>query len=142
MSRKGTIVLVLTFLVLIQCLVTESLPAPKVSKMSLEVKTDGKQKAKKDFKDYPNTDLSSLEFREGDILHFSFVLEAPSPPQQVFLSFSHPELSTELVFVAHSSSATYTLVVVRFILSFHPKEPKLSLNFPQLAFRFLQGTSR
>ena len=62
----------------------------------------------------------SSPFNEGDTLRFSFSLslsDHQSPqdfaPQQVFLSFSHPDLSSDLVFVAsHSSSLQYSLTVV------------------------------
>ena len=63
---------------------------------------------------------SSSPFNEGDTLRFSFSLslsDHQSPqdfaPQQVFLAFSHPDLSSDLVFVAsHSSSLQYSLTVV------------------------------
>jgi len=90
---------------------------------------------------------SSSPFNEGDILRFSFSLslsDHQSPqdfaPQQVFMAFSHPDLSSDLVFVAsHSSSLQYSLTVVIRLPSAADPFPvffffKISKPFSQLFF--------
>jgi hypothetical protein len=94
----------------------------EVKELKMEIETEGKTERSaaavfSPSKTVPATTTPST-FYEGDTLRFSFSLsfpddQQPISPQQVFLSFSHPDLAHDLVFVAPTQSPPhYSLVVV------------------------------
>lgn len=116
---------VLAVLLMAVMAATEAAPHKiTVGELQLEIKSEEGKEVRSAHKfspadKSPASSSSSPSFYEGDTLSFSFPLSFTFPvtipssgdvvhPQQVFLSFSHPALPDDLVFVASPAPAAAT----------------------------------